>query len=87
MSSFFEKHFRSEETYNLLNLITLKIYDDEIAREYELYLIKRFGWLRKLVSYFLSALVLSRWMSYFLGSINIQDALRSSHLLLSIATL
>ena len=78
-SKFSQKYFYSAETHNILNLLTLDIKDKEIAREYELYRIKRFNdlfW--PLVGVF-ALFNTFGWLSYFLNNGELASAVRPAH--------
>ena len=87
MLPFGKKYFYSPETYNLLNLMTLKINDKEIEREYQLYQVKRFNFIMKWVyrGFFLTMLI--AWLFYFTGRSELYEALRPTHLIINITIL
>ena len=77
--NFSRKYLYSAETHNLLNLLTLDIQDKEIAKEYELYRIKRFNdlfW--PLIGVFTLFNVFG-WLSYFLNNGELASAVRPAH--------
>lgn len=77
--AFKQKHFYSEETYNILNHFTLDIKDKEIATEYELYRIKRFhGLFWPLVGIFVLYNIFG-WVGYFFNNGELGEALRPLH--------
>jgi hypothetical protein len=78
------KYFYSDETYNILNYATLEIEDKEIAKEYELYRIKRFNsmfW--PIVTIFMYFNVFN-WINYFSKGSELASALRPLHLVIAI---
>ena len=79
-----KKIFYSDETYNILNYATLQIEDKEIAKEYELYRIKRFNsmfW--PLVAIFMW-FNLFGWISFLTQGGELASAIRPVHLIIAL---
>lgn len=81
------RYLYSEETHNILNLLTLEIKDKAIAKEYELYRTKRFRAIYWPCVIFVAILTVFGWLSYFFGEGNFAEAIRPLHVQIDIALL
>lgn len=75
-------YFYSEETYELLNYLTLTIKDKEIQEEYSRYRTNRFNKFFWPQVFMYSGFMLFGWLSYSSGSSEVASAQRPLHLLL-----
>ena len=79
----YQKYCYSEDTHNILNLLTLEIKDKEIAKEYELYRIQRFNHIFWPVVLIFTLYNVFGWLSYFGSDGELASALRPAHMYIS----
>ena len=78
IKAFYRRKFYGEETHNILNYLTLQIDDKEIAKEYELYRIKRFNNVFWPLAIIFLIFNIGGWYGYAQGG-SLASALRPLH--------